>query len=150
MSYSRNTTSRLACAVHRLIPRVFPACTLLDQLCLRLLSSTTRQKSRAPASNIRKAPHLCPSRTASWSRRNKAYMKGVSTCVTWDEVAGKDADLGDGVRHDDARADSDTDNIWEGMQEVEDSTKASPRSTADRRVPMAMQWRQHATTTTNN
>lgn len=51
----------------------------------------------------------------------KVYMKSVPTCVIWDEVAGEDADQGDGMRRDDAGADSDADDIWEDMQVAEDS-----------------------------
>ena len=51
----------------------------------------------------------------------KVYLKSIPTCIIWDEVAGEDADQGDGVQRDDAGADSDADDIWEGMQVVEDS-----------------------------
>ncbi len=53
----------------------------------------------------------------------KVYLKSTPTCVIWDEVAGEDADDGDGMRRDGAGADSDGSDadIWEGMQEAEDS-----------------------------
>jgi ribosome biogenesis protein NSA1 len=51
----------------------------------------------------------------------RVYMKSVPTCVIWDEVAGEDADKGDGKLRDDAEVDSDTDDIWEGMPVAEDS-----------------------------
>ena len=51
----------------------------------------------------------------------KVYLKSIPTCVIWDEVTGEVADQGGGMQRDDAGADSDADEIWEGMQEVEDS-----------------------------
>ena len=55
--------------------------------------------------------------------QEKVYLKCVPTCVVWDEVAGEEADHGDGMLLDGAGADSDgsdADEIWEGMQVVED------------------------------
>lgn len=55
---------------------------------------------------------------------DKVYLKSVPTCVVWDEVAGEDADHGDGTkRRDGAGADSDGSDadVWKGMQVAEDS-----------------------------
>ncbi|KAF8268881.1 hypothetical protein EI94DRAFT_1771451 [Lactarius quietus] len=66
----------------------------------------------------------------------KVYLKSIPTCVIWDEVAGEDADQGDGMQQDGAEVDgdgSDAEDVWEGMQVAEDSGGESEAEVHHRR-----------------
>jgi ribosome biogenesis protein NSA1 len=72
----------------------------------------------------------------------KVYMKSIPTCVSWDEDADADDSKDDYMRRDvngsghddeDDDGDGDDEDVWEGMQVVQDSEDESNKTQAYRR-----------------